>query len=88
MADHGDAPEVELDGPASTIAAAVATLAESHFCMVGGLAVMVRAGGEHRATTDLDAVFDNGTDIPTTTSLIRAGSPSTPRRSSASRSVA
>lgn len=68
-----DADEVVFDGPASAIAAAVATLADWDFCMVGGLAVMVRVGGEHRATTDLDAVFDNDTETPTTASLVRAG---------------
>lgn len=73
MTDPGDAPHVVFDGPASAIAAAVAILAEWDFCMVGGLAVMVRVGGEHRATTDLDAVFDNDTDVPTTASLVRAG---------------
>jgi len=69
----GDAPDVVFDGPASAMAAAVATLADWDFCMVGGLAVMVRVGGEHRATTDLDVVFDNETDTPTTASLVRAG---------------
>ena len=43
------------------------------FALVGGLAVMARIGTEHRATEDLDGVFDNPSDVPTTAQLVAEG---------------
>lgn len=64
---------IELEGDARALVAAVIRLAGYDFALIGGLAVMVRLQEAHRVTGDLDGVFDNPTDIPTTATLIAAG---------------
>jgi hypothetical protein len=66
--------DVRLLGPAAArLVAAVARLEGRDFALVGGLAAMVRIGSAHRATADVDSVFDNPDDPPTTVLLIRSG---------------
>jgi hypothetical protein len=64
---------IELEGDARALVAAVIHLAGYDFALIGGLAVMVRLQEAHRVTGDLDGVFDNPTDVPTTATLIAAG---------------
>ena len=64
---------IELEGDARALVAAVIRLAGYDFALIGGLAVMVRLQEAHRVTGDLDGVFDNPTDVPTTVALIAAG---------------
>lgn len=64
---------IELEGEASSLVAAVIHLAEYDFALVGGLAVMIRLNEAHRVTLDLDGVFDNSSDVPTTATLVAAG---------------
>jgi len=64
---------IELEGDARALVAAVIRLADYDFALIGGLAVMVRLQEAHRVTGDLDGVFDNSTDVPTTAALIAAG---------------
>lgn len=64
---------IELEGAARALVAAVVHLASYDFALIGGLAVMVRLQEAHRVTSDLDGVFDNPTDVPTTAVLIAAG---------------
>ncbi len=64
---------IELEGDARALVAAVIRLAGYDFALIGGLAVMVRLQEAHRVTLDLDGVFDNPTDVPTTATLIAAG---------------
>ena len=64
---------IELEGDARALVGAVIRLAGYDFALIGGLAVMVRLQEAHRVTGDLDGVFDNPTDVPTTATLIAAG---------------
>lgn len=64
---------IELEGDARALVVAVIRLAGYDFALIGGLAVMVRLQEAHRVTGDLDGVFDNPTDVPTTAVLIAAG---------------
>ncbi|MDQ1425175.1 MAG: hypothetical protein QOD72_2673 [Acidimicrobiaceae bacterium] len=64
---------IELEGDARALVAAVIRLSGYDFALIGGLAVMVRLREAHRVTGDLDGVFDNPTDVPTTAVLIAAG---------------
>lgn len=67
-------PLVRLAGPAADrLVSALARLAGLDFALVGGLAVMARLGHVHRATQDLDGVFDNQSDEPTTARLVTMG---------------
>lgn len=59
MTGPGENEVVSLSGPADDLLAAVAQLKGYDFALVGGLAVMVRLGGAHRVTRDLDSVFDS-----------------------------
>ncbi len=72
MTAPGENEVVSLSGPAGDLLAAVAQLEGYDFALVGGLAVMVRLGGAHRVTRDLDSVFDNP-DEDTAASLVTAG---------------
>lgn len=66
-------PSVHLVGSATAdLVTALVRLDEFDFALVGGLAVMARVGSAHRATNDLDGVFDNPDD-DTTAVLVRAG---------------
>lgn len=68
-----DTPTVQLVGQATAdLVMALTRLEEFDFALVGGLAVMARIGTAHRATNDLDSVFDNPDD-DTTAVLVRAG---------------
>lgn len=66
---------IELDGGARELVIAVVRMREAgfDFALVGGLAVMLRLAEAHRVTLDLDGVFDNITDTPTTEQLVLAG---------------
>ncbi len=56
-------PTVQLVGQATAgLVMALTRLEEFDFALVGGLAVMARIGTAHRATNDLDSVFDNPKD--------------------------
>ncbi|MDZ7676697.1 MAG: hypothetical protein U5K30_16720 [Acidimicrobiales bacterium] len=70
----GETPSsVHLVGSATAdLVDALAHLAGFDFALVGGLAVMARIGAGHRATNDLDGVFDN-VDGDTTAVLVHAG---------------
>lgn len=72
MADPGDLDVVALEGAAGDLLAAIIRLEGFDFALVGGLAVMVRLGGAHRVTNDLDGVFDNP-DENTAATLVTAG---------------
>lgn len=72
MADPGDSDVVALEGAAGDLLTAIMRLEGFDFALVGGLAVMVRLGGAHRATNDLDGVFDNP-DEDTAATLVTAG---------------
>lgn len=72
MTDPGDLDMVALEGAAGDLLAAIMRLEGYDFALVGGLAVMVRLGGAHRVTNDLDGVFDNP-DEDTAASLVTAG---------------
>lgn len=76
MTDPGDPHVVALEGAAGDLLAAIMRLEGYDFALVGGLAVMVRLGGAHRVTNDLDGVFDN----PTRTPPPRSSSPASPSR--------
>lgn len=68
-----DIPTVHLVGPATVgLVAALSRLEDFDFALVGGLAVMARIGTAHRATNDVDGVFDN-IDNDTSAILVRAG---------------
>lgn len=64
---------IQLEGAASQLVSAVLRLRDCDFALVGGLAPMLRIDDEHRATADLDGVFDNPSDIPTTATLVATG---------------
>ena len=64
---------IELEGDARALVAAVIHLAGYDFALIGGLAVMVRLQEAHRVTGDLDGVFNNPSDVPTTATLIATG---------------
>lgn len=64
---------IELEGEVQDLVAAVVRLSGYQFALIGGLAVMIRLGEQHRVTGDLDGVFDNPTDTPTTATLVAAG---------------
>ncbi len=68
----GDAVHLEGDS-AEPLVAAVGVLDRYNFVLIGGLAVMVRVGMAHRPTADVDGVFDNNTDVPTTELMVLAG---------------
>jgi hypothetical protein len=72
MTDPGDLDVVTLEGAAGDLLAAITRLEGYDFALVGGLAVMVRLGGAHRVTNDLDGVFDNP-DEDTAATLVTAG---------------
>lgn len=72
MTDPGDLDVVALKGAAGDLLTAIMRLEGFDFALVGGLAVMVRLGGAHRVTNDLDGVFDNP-DEDTAASLVTAG---------------
>jgi predicted nucleotidyltransferase len=67
-------PTVFLEGPAADgLVEGLAALAGLDVVLIGGLAVMARLGRVHRATRDVDALFDNPSDEPTTVRLVSAG---------------
>lgn len=69
----GDTPTVHLVGPTpERLVAALGRIEQFDFALVGGLAVMTRIGSAHRATDDLDGVFDNPA-ADTTAVLVRYG---------------
>lgn len=71
LTDPGDL-DVALEGVAGDLIAAIMRLEGFDFALVGGLAVMVRLGGAHRVTNDLDGVFDNPEE-DTAATLVTAG---------------
>lgn len=74
----GTTPPVSGEGAVQLVGAeglvrALSTLDGQRFALVGGLAVMARIGRVHRATEDLDGVFDNDSSTPTTALLVDTG---------------
>ncbi len=64
MATSGDSPVVLLGHPAAALVRAVGAIARAPvgpYAIVGGVAVAVRLGTAHRATTDVDTVVYDGT---------------------------
>jgi hypothetical protein len=64
MATSGDSAVVLLGQPAAALVRAVAAIARAPvgpYAIVGGVAVTVRLGTAHRATTDVDTVVHDGT---------------------------
>jgi hypothetical protein len=64
MATSGDSPVVLLGHPAAALVRAVGSIARAPvgpYAIVGGVAVAVRLGTAHRATTDVDTVVHDAT---------------------------
>jgi len=64
MATSGDSPIVLLGHPAAALVRAVGAIARAPvgpYAIVGGVAVAVRLGTAHRATTDVDTVVHDAT---------------------------
>ena len=65
MATSGDSAVVLLGHPAAALVRAVGAIARAPvgpYAIVGGVAVAVRLGTAHRATTDVDTVVYDGTE--------------------------